>query len=301
MNLPLIETQSSAYDIRDGIYNRLAADSVLGGYTLRKNKMYPVPPDLIPYLGVYLIDEVMVPDGDANAGMIRFSHTARIGISLVLKNPDRDVLERAIDQGFWKIMQLLWTDTNLMNVLTSLSPEGVLVESITRGVRRHVWGAGGTQNETPFCELQYEISAFYRSEWWPVITDILDEIDVTTGIEPGDTSEEMSAREQVVAHYTDLNVLLSNQVLPSITPTTPPSVSAATVLTADIGTWSGNSVSYTYQWMHGDGSAAAGPATGPTYTVVAGDLDFTMIVIVVGSNVAGTLTKASAATSAVVA
>ena len=41
-------------------------------YTKRKNKMLQVQPDLLPYLGVYLLDETMTPDGDANAGNIRF-------------------------------------------------------------------------------------------------------------------------------------------------------------------------------------------------------------------------------------
>jgi hypothetical protein len=198
----ITELQSATFDIRDAIYNCLTADSVFGAYTLRKDKMYPVPPALIPYLGVYIIDDIMVPDGDANAGMVRFNHTGRIGISMVLANPDRVVLEQTIDQSFWKIMRLLWCDQHLMNVLINNNPESVGIESIVRGTRRHVWGNTAANNETPFCELQYEISTFYRTEWYPDITTTLDEIDVTTGVKPGDTQADMDKRIQVAPVYT---------------------------------------------------------------------------------------------------
>jgi hypothetical protein len=81
-------------------------------------------------------------------------------------------------------MSLLWTDIKLMNVLVNNNPEGVGIESITRGSRRHVFGNTGLNNETPFAELQYEVSCFCRSEWYPDITDTLDEINVTTAYPP---------------------------------------------------------------------------------------------------------------------
>ena len=45
------------------------------------------------------------------------------------------------------------------------------------------------------------MSVFYRTDWPPIITDTLDEIDVTTGIKAGDTPEEMAQRQQVAAVY----------------------------------------------------------------------------------------------------
>ena len=76
-------------------------------------------------------------------------------------------------------MQLLWTNLKLMNVFVTTNDEGVLIESITRGTRKHIYGAVGTNNETPVVEVQYELNAFFRTEWYPDITDTLDEIDVT--------------------------------------------------------------------------------------------------------------------------
>jgi hypothetical protein len=198
----IVEQQTWAFDIRDAFYNVVTPDSFFSSYTKRKTKMLQVQPDQLPYLGIYIVDESMVPDGDANVGMIRFCHTTRIGFSVIDANNDPDVAEKQVDAAYQRLMVLLWTDLKLMNVLQTLNPEGVLIESITRGTRRHVFGNTGLNNETPFVELQYEVSAFYRTEWWPDITDDLQEIDVTTGIKIGETQDERDQRQQVNVKYT---------------------------------------------------------------------------------------------------
>jgi hypothetical protein len=197
----ITETNSFVLDVRDAMYNIVTVDPYFAGYTFRKTKMLPVQTDLIPYLGVYIVDELMVPDGDANAGCIRFTHTGRIGFSIVNKNNDQVALESGLDAAYLKVMGLLWTNIKLMNVLNSNIPEGMGIESVVRGSRRHIFGATGLNNETPFGEVQYEVNCFSRSEWYPDITDTLDEIDVTTGIKPGDTQTEMDQRQQVSITY----------------------------------------------------------------------------------------------------
>jgi hypothetical protein len=177
---------SDAYNIRDAFYNLLVADSFFAGYTTRKNKMNPVQKDQIPYLGVYLVGEVMLPDGDANHGDVRFIHTARIGFSVIVKNSDQNLAEEMADQAFWRIMTTAYTDPHLMNVLHNNNPDGVGIEGIARGVRQMVFGAPSTDNETPFVENQYEASCTWRSMWDPVITDTLDEIDVTVALDNKD-------------------------------------------------------------------------------------------------------------------
>jgi hypothetical protein len=197
----ITETQTQTLDIRDAMYNIVTADPFFAGYTFRKTKMLPVQTDLIPYLGVYIADEIMVPDGDANAGCIRFNHTSRIGFSVVQANNNPVTLEQSIDAACLKIMGLLWTNIKLMNVLHNNNPDGVGIEGIVRGSRKHVFGSTGLNNETPFAELQYEVSCFTRSEWYPDITDMLNEIDVTTGVKAGDTQDEMDQRQQVTVKY----------------------------------------------------------------------------------------------------
>lgn len=180
--MSITETQSCAYDIRDTFFDAVSTDAFFAGYTTRRNRMLSVQPDSLPYLGVYLVDEVMTPDGDANAGCIRFSHTARVGFSVIVQNNDQDLAAKTVDEAFLRIMNVLYTSPSIMNVLHNDNAENVGIESITAGRRRHVYGAAGLNNETPFLELQYEASAFFRTEWYSDPSDTLDEIDVTTRI-----------------------------------------------------------------------------------------------------------------------
>lgn len=182
----ITEIQSYAIDVRDAMYNVVTNDPYFSNYTFRKTRMLPVQADLVPYLGVYLVDQTDVPDGDANAGCIRFNETARIGFSVVQANNDQVVLELGLDAAYLKIKSLLWTDIKLMNVLHNNNPEGVGIESVVRGTRRHIFGSTGGNNETPFGELQYEVNCFARSEWYPDIIDTLNEIDVTVSVNNAD-------------------------------------------------------------------------------------------------------------------
>jgi hypothetical protein len=197
----ITDTQSYSLVIRDALFDAVSSDPFFADYTCRKTKMLAVQTQLLPYLGVYIIDETMTPDGDANAGMIRFSHTLRVGFSAMVANNDQVIAELQIDAAFWRIMNRLWPDQHIMNVLLSSLPDNVMIESIPRGSRRPVFGATSLANETPIAEVQYDVSVFYRSDWPPVITDDLLTIDVVTGVKPGDTQAEMANRQQVHVQY----------------------------------------------------------------------------------------------------
>jgi hypothetical protein len=199
--MSVTDTQSFSLVIRDVFYDALSSDPFFADYTKRKTKMLPVQPQLLPYLGVYILDETMLPDGDANAGTIRFTHTLRVGFSVMLANNDQVTAERMIDAAFWRIMNRIWPDPDIMNLLVSNNPDNTRVESITRGSRRHVFGATGLNNETPVAELQYDVSIFFRTGWPPIITDTLDEIDISTGVKIGDTQGQMDQRQQFHGKY----------------------------------------------------------------------------------------------------
>lgn len=86
--------------------------------------------------------------------------------------------------------------------------------------------------------------------------------------------------------------------------TSPPSISGSTAvgstLTVTPGTWTGSPApTLTYLWTHGDGSPAAGPATGSTYSVTIDDFGYTMKVTETATNAAGAPTATSSATGAV--
>jgi len=185
----ITDTQSYSLVIRDVFYDTLALrEPYFANHFKRKTKMVPVQPDQVPYLGVYIIDEVMTPDGDGNAGEPAFIHTLRIGFSVMVAMSDQNAAELEIDAAFWRIMNRLWTDQYVMNLLDTTSPDGSMnpdntrIESISRGVRRHVFGSSQLNNSTPLAELQYDVSCIYRTYWPPNVTDDLLEIDVTTRV-----------------------------------------------------------------------------------------------------------------------
>lgn len=207
----ITDTQSHALVIRNVFYDAVKRLPFFAAaaWTSRKTKLLAIQPHLLPFLGVYIVDETMMPDGDGNAGHIRFSHTLRVGFSVIVQNNDQVALELTLDAAFWAIMNGLWRDEYVMNMLdtwnpalTAGNPDNVRVESIQRGVRRHLFGATGANNELPIGEMQYDVSAFWRAEYAPVIPDDLLEIDMTTGLKPGETPEERAKRLQVNAHYT---------------------------------------------------------------------------------------------------
>jgi hypothetical protein len=200
----IVEKQSWAFDIRDTLFNQLRNDPFFAGYTCRPVKMLPVLADYIPYLGVYLIDEDFAPDGDGNATALKFSHTAKIGFSVIILNNDAAAAEATIDQAYNKILALIFCDPFIFNVQQNHNAEHVGIESQTRGRRKHNVGAVGANAETPYCELQYDATMFFRTEWYPDITNELDSIYVTTGVKWDDTQQAMSQRQQAQARYLNL-------------------------------------------------------------------------------------------------
>src|SRR5215467_10944382 len=180
----ITKTQSYSLVIRDVFFDAVADVPYFANFTKRRSKQLQVQPENIPYLGVYIVDEQMTPDGDANAGEITFIHSLRIGFSVIEQNNDPAVTEQKLDEAFWAIMGRLWPDQYIMNMLDTrvypsgiyASPDNTRVEGVTRGVRRHMWGNSSLTNEMPIAELQYDVSVQYRTNWPPVITDTLDTV-----------------------------------------------------------------------------------------------------------------------------
>src|SRR5580700_10961695 len=123
----ITDTQSFSLVIRDVFYDALVADAFFANYACRKTRMLRVQYELLPYLGVYIIDETMLPDGDANAGCVRFSHTLRVGFSVMVANNDQVVAEQMVDAAFWRIMNVLWPDPGIMNVFESSNPDNTMI------------------------------------------------------------------------------------------------------------------------------------------------------------------------------
>jgi hypothetical protein len=179
--------QSYSFIIRDLFADRLMQSPFFGGFTLRKSRALPIMTNQIPVLGIYFVNEDMSPDGDLNAGEIRFTHMLKLGFSVVIVNNDTVSCEAKLDQAFWTIMNTLWRDPTLTNFFDARpypgrvgNPDNVRIEGVSRGARRHVFGNAGKDNETPIGELQYEATVKYSADYAPVITDRLLHIHVET-------------------------------------------------------------------------------------------------------------------------
>lgn len=194
--------------IRDMLLAKLKAAPFFAKFTFRKSRQLPGQPDQLPFLGVYIISEDMTPEGDPNMGEIDFIHDLKLGFSVAIVNNDPEACEEKLDQSFWAIMNTLWRDQYLMNMIdTSAYPGGVSnpdntrIESVLRGSRRHVFGTTLQNNETPIGEMRYEATVRYRASYPPIITDDLLQVSLRTGVKPGETEEEMAQRQQIRAEY----------------------------------------------------------------------------------------------------
>ena len=168
--------------IRDMLFARVVTLPYFEGFVARRCIQLPIQPMHLPYLGVYVVDETMLSDGDANHGHIAFIHDLKLGISVQLADNDPVVLERKLNEAFWEIMEGLWPDQYLMNLLDTYNPttgtrnpNNMRIEAVMRGHRRNNWGT--INNETPWAEMQYEPVLRYRSYFAPGPFDDLERID----------------------------------------------------------------------------------------------------------------------------
>jgi hypothetical protein len=181
------ETQSYGLILRDAMFAKLVTLPFFAGFKARRCQMLKIEPEHIPYLGLYIVDEQLTPDGLPNSGDIKFLHVLKLGFSVIIRNNDPVAAELKLDQAYWVIMNNLWRDQYLTNFLDTWNPtveagtpDNVRFEGVARASRKHRWGTAGLNNEMPIAELQYEASIQFRANYPPVITDDLLRIHVET-------------------------------------------------------------------------------------------------------------------------
>jgi hypothetical protein len=146
-------TQTPAYVVRDAIYTRVVAMPFFAGFTFSKNKMLRVQTQDLPHVGVYVINELLLPEGDPNAGDIRLRDSARYGFSVMIVDNENEDGEATLDEAFDAITNGLLCDTTLTGFNRKL------LQGITRGERMNVYGSVALDNETPVLELQFDMTA----------------------------------------------------------------------------------------------------------------------------------------------
>jgi len=173
-----ITVQSYSMLIRDGL---LARAKLVPPFTtcakFGRSVAKVIQPENIPYLGLYFVDEVLSPDGDANHAEPRFLHALKLGFSYLVQNNDPDDAEDILDAAHWSLMKLLHDPK------WHTFPSGALIESIVGGKRSHHFGTiggSGGPNETPVAEMRMELDIRHRTFFEPLITDTFNTMHVTT-------------------------------------------------------------------------------------------------------------------------
>ena len=205
--IPPYPMQSPTLVFRDAMMMWLLDTPFFMGWTARTTKAFKVSTQHVPYLGLYFIRDNTMSDGDPNAGEVRLKHDVTYGFSVIVQNNDPQLLEAKLDEAHCVIVNTLWANPYLMNMLDTRSPHrggsgtpgNVRMEGVKSTSRRHTWGT--LENETPIGELQYEATLIWREDFEPVITDYLDEIHLRLGVKSDDTEEEMARRVQARTKY----------------------------------------------------------------------------------------------------
>lgn len=199
----LSDVQSYAFIIHNEIFERLSTSTFFQGFTIKRiSEALPIEAGYqIPFLGVYEGEEMMGPEGQPNAGEIRFTHTMNVGIQVVVQDNDAMGCLIRLDQAYWFIMNRLWRDDTFTNRLQTSMPDNTRFEAVTRIRKRKKWGATGARNETPVGILQLDISIQFKTDFAPTEFVDLERITVTTGYPIAGTPEEQAAVQQVKMVY----------------------------------------------------------------------------------------------------
>jgi len=179
------DINSPSFVIRDGMLDRLKQVP-----TFQSVKRWSTAPSMrvqsqmdanqIPFIGCYLLEETLGPDGDPNHSEPRFIHTVKVGFSVIITCPDEAVAEQNLDSAYWTIMRQLenprWHKFPA-NGNWNLG-EPLRIESVTRGSRKHQFGNKMISNEMPLAELIMDLTFVYRSSFPPWPLDDLNRIHV---------------------------------------------------------------------------------------------------------------------------
>lgn len=165
---------TSAALIRDAIVSRLEAMQMSGQPRFRKVQADPQPqmqPDNYPAAAVFIVREVMSPEGDANTGPIRFIADAWIAIKVVRGTGKADDNSALIDADADAIFTTLFTDEEF----TTLDPATAMFESIEHVERQRLMPQ---EAESYIAALSLTIQFRYRLKYEVALDHDLDRIDL---------------------------------------------------------------------------------------------------------------------------
>lgn len=186
-------SSSYAMIVRDAMLARAQAMPFFSAFKFGTNKAEQVQPEKIPFLGIYFINEDLLPDGDPQDGEPRFHSLALYGFSIIVQNNDAAAAENKLDDAWVLLTNTLFTDPSLY-----LNP-AAQIQSYTRGNRSHQFGSTGADNSTPIAECRFTLTIDLGViDWPPVVPDDLKTVHLETRYPAGSDPAEI---QQVVNEY----------------------------------------------------------------------------------------------------
>jgi hypothetical protein len=194
---PHVQQTRKSYSmlVRDAILTRVKAMQFFSTFNFAGTPALQIQPVSLPYCGVYFIQETMGADGDNNAGVVRFKTMAKYGFSVIVQNNGSEAAQYQLDKAFDNITAL-FSDHTLYDGFESK------IQAFASGMRQHVFGAMGKDNETPVAEMRFELTCDLGViEYPPYVPDDLDVIHVTTSFPSGGTAQQIHDTQQVTSSY----------------------------------------------------------------------------------------------------
>lgn len=181
---------SPSTQIREAIVERLTGQDWLPVNAIRRQPRPQIQPNNLPALLVILVDETEMPEDEANTGPPRFISEVTIGISVVVGGEPPQQLDADLDDLVDRIRAHLLTDPTFVRGIDPGKDEDdperyPLFEAVTKVRRGRLFPQDG---ETYFAEGRLEITFQFRTNYEPVILDVLEHVVITAkpaGAGPG--------------------------------------------------------------------------------------------------------------------
>lgn len=151
-----------AIEIRDTTAARVGSILLFGG-RVQRNSALPTKDSQVPCCLVYFGGDTMVAEGDANAGEPNFVHSLRLAVSGLVKADSAAFLDGALDDAMEAILSVLLHDGEWVGLSEA-------IERIDRTYEFH------ERDRLLMAEARLVFTLSYRSDWPPVVTDLLESV-----------------------------------------------------------------------------------------------------------------------------
>lgn len=190
---------TEAIVIRDRLVTKMKSMPFFSTFKFSTDKSQSIDPSNVPFAGVYFINEDLTPDGDPNAGEVRFRSMAMYGISVIVQNNDAKAAEYKLDEA-WKLLTVaVFADPKMYNWKNANKPGEVAIQGFTRGNRSHQFGNAGADNATPVAEMRFTLTCDLGTlDYPPLIEDDFKKFHIETRYPAGSDPAEV---QQTVAEW----------------------------------------------------------------------------------------------------